>query len=73
VSWVGVGDTVARGQRLGLIQFGSRCDLYIPLTAQIRVKHGDRVVGGETVVAVRANAMHKPDGTSAFLQLLTHP
>jgi len=61
VSWVGVGDTVARGQRLGLIQFGSRCDLFLPLTAQIQVKPGDRVVGGETVMAVRGNAKHKPD------------
>jgi phosphatidylserine decarboxylase len=61
VSWVGVGDTVARGQRLGLIQFGSRRDLFLPLTAQIQVKPGDRVVGGETVMAVRGNAKHKPD------------
>jgi phosphatidylserine decarboxylase len=64
VSWVGVGDTVACGQRLGLIQFGSRCDLYLPLTAQIRVKPGDRVVGGETVVATRGSAkpvlLHNP-------------
>ncbi len=64
VSWVGAGDTVARGQRLGLIQFGSRCDLYLPLTVQIRVKPGDRVVGGETVVATRGSAkpvlLHNP-------------
>jgi phosphatidylserine decarboxylase len=59
VSWVGVGDTVARGQRLGLIQFGSRCDLFLPLTAQIQVKPGDRVVSGETVVATRGSAEHK--------------
>ena len=61
VSWVGVGDTVARGQRLGLIQFGSRCDLYLPLTANIRVQSGDRVVAGETVVATRiANKASAP-------------
>lgn len=53
VCWAEVGDAVARGQRLGLIQFGSRCDLYLPLTAQIHVKLGDRVVGGQTVVAMR--------------------
>jgi len=58
VPWVGAGDTIARGQRLGLIQFGSRCNLYLPLTAQIRVKPGDRVVGGETVVATRGSAKH---------------
>jgi phosphatidylserine decarboxylase len=54
VTWGSVGDTVVRGQRLGLIQFGSRCDLYVPLSAQITVGPGDRVVGGETVVAKRA-------------------
>jgi phosphatidylserine decarboxylase len=53
VSWVNLGDGVTRGQRLGLIQFGSRCDLYLPLTAQIRVQPGDRVVAGETVVGWR--------------------
>jgi len=56
VSWVSVGDTVVRGQRLGLIQFGSRCDLYLPLATHIRVKPGDRVAGGETVVATRPGA-----------------
>ena len=54
VTWANVGDTVSRGQRLGLIQYGSRCDLYLPLSAQITVGPGDRVVGGETVVAKRA-------------------
>ena len=73
VSWVCAGDTVARGQRLGLIQFGSRCDLYLPLAAHIRVKPGDRVVGGETVVATRGSAKHKPNGAGASSQPLTHP
>lgn len=53
VAWVAVGDPVARGQRLGLIQYGSRCDLYLPLSAEITVQCGDRVVAGETVVARR--------------------
>ncbi len=53
VAWVNIGDGVARGQRLGLIQYGSRCDLYVPLTAQVVVQPGDQVVGGETVVAMR--------------------
>jgi len=72
VSWVSAGDTVARGQRLGLIQFGSRCDLYLPLTVQIRVKPGDRVVGGETVVATRGSAKHKANEAGTSLQPLTH-
>jgi phosphatidylserine decarboxylase len=53
VPWVRVGDSVVRGQRLGLIQFGSRCDIYLPLAAQIIVLPGDRVVAGETIVATR--------------------
>lgn len=61
------------GQRLGLIQFGSRCDLYLPLTAQIQVKPGDRVVGGETMVATRVSAKHKPNEAGVSLQSLTHP
>lgn len=52
VSFVAQGDEVARGDRIGLIQFGSRVDLYLPLDARIRVKVGDKVVGGETVLAM---------------------
>ena len=46
-----VRDTVAKGERVSLIQFGSRVDIYLPLQSQITVALGDRVVGGETVVA----------------------
>jgi phosphatidylserine decarboxylase len=52
VPWVESGDVVARGDRISLIQFGSRCDVYLPLSATIKIKLGDRVVGGETVFAV---------------------
>ena len=45
------GDTVARGQRFGVMKFGSRIDLFVPTDARILVKAGDRVVAGETVVA----------------------
>lgn len=68
VTWVNVGDAVARGQRLGLIQFGSRCDLYLPLSAQVTVSPGDRVVGGETVVAKRASSEDRLDQTPATAQ-----
>jgi phosphatidylserine decarboxylase len=51
VSWVNVDDSVARGQRRGLIQYGSRCDLYLPLSTEVTVTPGDKVVGGETVLA----------------------
>jgi phosphatidylserine decarboxylase len=52
VPWVEQGDEVARGERISLIQFGSRCDVYLPASAKIKIKLGDHVVGGETVLAV---------------------
>ena len=45
------GDVVARGQRFGIMKFGSRIDLFLPLSARLLVKVGDRVVGGETPLA----------------------
>jgi len=51
VPFVKAGDEVKRGDRISLIQFGSRCDLYLPLDYKLKVKVGDRVVGGETVMA----------------------
>jgi len=53
VPFVKVGDEVARGDRISLIQFGSRCDLYLPLQYKIPVKLGDKVVGGETIMAAK--------------------
>jgi phosphatidylserine decarboxylase len=52
VPFVQQGDPVNRGDRISLIQFGSRADVYLPLNAKIKVKLNDRVVGGETVLAV---------------------
>jgi len=52
VPFVEMGDELARGDRISLIQFGSRVDVYLPYSAKIKVKIGDRVVGGETVLAV---------------------
>jgi phosphatidylserine decarboxylase len=51
VPFVSAGDQVQRGQRISLIQFGSRCDLYLPLPYKIIVKVGQKVVGGQTVMA----------------------
>jgi phosphatidylserine decarboxylase len=47
-----VGDRVARGERVGLIKFGSRVDILFDRDATIQVKLGDRVKGGATVLAV---------------------
>lgn len=51
IPWVEVGETVERGERMSLIQFGSRVDVYLPARARIKVKLGDKTVGGETVLA----------------------
>jgi phosphatidylserine decarboxylase len=51
VPWVEVGETVARSDRISLIQYGSRVDLYLPRDVKVHVKLGDRVRGGETVMA----------------------
>jgi len=45
------GESLARGDRYGLIRFGSRTDVILPTTSRTRVEAGDRVRGGETVVA----------------------
>jgi len=46
-----VGDRVERGQRIGLIKFGSRCDVLMDATASVNVKVGDHVKGGSSVLA----------------------
>ena len=45
------GDRVERGQRVGLIKFGSRTDVILPAEAEIRVKTGQRVKGGSSIIA----------------------
>jgi len=51
VSWKKAGDVVARGERIGLVRFGSRVDLWVPREAQIVVKVGQNVKGGSSVLA----------------------
>ena len=51
VAWADVGDQVARGERFGMIRFGSRTEVYLPLTANVLVKVGDHVAGGSTIIA----------------------
>jgi phosphatidylserine decarboxylase len=52
VSTVKVGDRLERGQRVGMIKFGSRVDVLMPADAVPRVKNGMRVRGGSTILAV---------------------
>jgi phosphatidylserine decarboxylase len=60
-----VGDHVARGERVGLIKFGSRVDVLFDPDAAIQVKIGDRVKGGATVLAVLLVRQPVPAGTAA--------
>ena len=46
------GDRVERGQRMGLIKFGSRVDVLLPQKQSLRVKAGDRVKGGSSILGV---------------------
>ena len=49
---VGPGDKLEAGERFGMIRFGSRTDCYMPRGTDVRVKVGDRVIGGITVVGL---------------------
>jgi len=46
------GERLERGERIGLMKFGSRMDVFLPPSAELKVNVGERVVGGETVLAV---------------------
>ncbi len=51
VPWVKPGDRVVAGQRVGLIRFGSRVDVYLPAGTSSQVLLGQRTIAGETVIA----------------------
>lgn len=51
VTFVGQGSSVATGERIGLIRFGSRVDVYLPAGAKMLVSVGQTAIGGETVLA----------------------
>lgn len=52
VSWKKAGERVVRGERIGLVRFGSRVDVWMPKGAEILVKLGDNVKGGASVLAL---------------------
>lgn len=69
VAWKKAGDEVARGERIGLVRFGSRVDLWLPQEAEILVKVGENVNGGSSVLArmregagVRPTEGRRPEG-----------
>jgi phosphatidylserine decarboxylase len=51
VAWAKIGDELKKGERFGMIRFGSRTELYLPLNAEVLVKVGDHVLGGSTIIA----------------------
>jgi phosphatidylserine decarboxylase len=51
VAWAKVGQQLTRGERFGMIRFGSRTEVYLPTTAEILVQVGDRVQGGGSLIA----------------------
>jgi phosphatidylserine decarboxylase len=55
VGWANVGDELKKGDRFGMIRFGSRTELYLPLSATVLVKEGDHVAGGSTPIAQLPN------------------
>lgn len=51
ICWKQEGDAVAIGERVGLIRFGSRVDIWLPMEAEVGVRRGQFAKGGETVIA----------------------
>jgi phosphatidylserine decarboxylase len=49
--WKSVGDTVTRGERVGMIRFGSRVDVWLPDRVDILVRRGQHVAGGSSILA----------------------
>jgi len=51
VAWAEAGDELKKGERFGMIRFGSRTEVYLPLSAIVVVKAGEHVAGGSTIIA----------------------
>jgi phosphatidylserine decarboxylase len=65
------GEKLVRGQRVGLIKFGSRTDVIFPQPAELSVKLGDRVKGGSSILArltpaLTSHSSPKRENTGAF-------
>src|SRR5207249_10786305 len=77
VAWSQVGDELKKGDRFGMIRFGSRTELYLPFNAELLVKVGDHVFGGSTIVARLPESVtetgNQASGESASQQQNPHP
>jgi phosphatidylserine decarboxylase len=60
-----IGDTVQRGERVGLIKFGSRTDVLLEASADIKARVGDRVKGGSSILAFLTASPRELTGTAA--------
>ncbi len=65
VTRVEPGHVIATGERIGLMKFGSRMDVFVPPEVEIEVAEGQQVVGGETVIARWPVAVPKPAGAES--------
>src|SRR5215472_16856671 len=65
------GESLARGQRVGMIKFGSRTDVIFPGPADLNVRAGDRVKGGSTVLARIRTAPGSPDSPTAEMDSIS--
>jgi phosphatidylserine decarboxylase len=66
VSWKKSHESVAKGERIGLVRFGSRVDLWVPQGSELLVKVGDNVAGGSSVLARWPLAAPNSSGESSF-------
>jgi len=75
VCWKKTGDVVQRGERIGLVRFGSRVDLWVPREAEILVAVGDNVKGGSSVLArwlvAKAPGLDRPGAARTPVDNLT--
>jgi len=62
VSYINEGDFVKRGDRIGMIRFGSRVDVTIPPGFEPVIRRGDKVYAGKTVIAIRRSETRKTSG-----------
>lgn len=56
-----LGQEVQAGEKFGMIRFGSRVDIFLPEGLELKLQKGDKIMGGETVMAVAKNLTPKPE------------
>jgi phosphatidylserine decarboxylase len=73
VSWKKPQDAVAKGERVGLVRFGSRVDLWLPQGSELLVKVGDNVSGGSSTLARWPASTVKFSGEATFVAAERQP